>query len=342
MKSRMLKDVFEENLFINGLGGRKSRRPKSNALFFKGAVLFMALIGFSVYRSSDGGEYHALPALPLASYMTIAPDRLPRAPLVVAGSQTGGGWSDYRPLLSQNDFPLRDIFGLRVRTIVIDPGHGGEDPGTSGEFGTREKDLTLDIARRLLRRLSRYEGYTISLTRTQDETLSLEERIEFANSRRADLFVSIHVNNIPDKPYSIVETYYFGPNDDRNVLALAEKENSGSPYTVGDFKAMMLKMTDTLKHQEGRTLASAIQRNLFDSMRRGNDRIYDYGVKTAPFVVLLGVDMPSVLTEVTCLSSREEEIKLRSEAYREEIAGCIEAGIVEYLQIKNNPKPSEV
>jgi N-acetylmuramoyl-L-alanine amidase len=345
IKSRMLRDIFEENLYINGLTKKKPQSQKHQALLFKGIVLFVALFSFSVYKNSDLGDYHSLPALPLARYMSIPPDSKqnpPNVPLVLSNEQTSGNYGEYQPFLNQGDFSLRNIFGLKIKTIVIDPGHGGEDPGTSGQSGTREKNITLDIAKRLYQRLYRYDGYCILLTRTEDETLSLESRIEFANSHKADLYVSIHVNNIPNKPYSIIETYYFGPNTDHGALALAEKENSGTQYTMSDFKAMVQKINNTLKYQEAKVLARSIQRNLYGNIHRDNDNIHDYGVKMAPFIVLLGVDMPSVLTEVTCLSSQEEEKKLKSEGYREDIARYMEEGIIQYLQIKNNPIKSEV
>jgi N-acetylmuramoyl-L-alanine amidase len=345
IKNRMLKDIFEENLYINDLAEKKPQFKKRQVLLFKAVVLFVAIFSFSVYKNSDFANYHTLPALPLARYMSIPAgiQTTPPPPLLAVNyTETSGNFSEYRPFLSQGDFSLRNIFGLKIRTIVIDPGHGGEDPGTSGHFGTREKDITLDIAKRLRQRLSRYDGYQILLTRTEDETLSLESRIEFTNSHNADLYVSVHVNNIPNKPYSIIETYYFGPNTDRSVLSLAEKENSGAQYTMSDFKVMVQKINNTLKYQEAKILALAIQRSLYGNMRRNNDNVHDYGVKTAPFIVLLGVDMPSVLTEVTCLSSQEEEKKLNDEAYREDIARYMEDGIIQYLHIKYNPSKSEV
>ncbi len=342
MKKRMLKEILEENLFINDLSEKKTRMKNRQSLLLKGVALFVALFSFTVYRNPKLDEYHTLPALPLARYMTIFPDDRPAVPFAFPMEQADGDWSAYQPLISQKDFSLRTLFGLKIRTIVIDPGHGGEDPGTSGPEGTREKDITLDIAKRLQRRLNRFEGFDILLTRTQDEAMPLEARIDFANARQADLFISIHVNNIPDKPYNIIETYYFGPNSDRQVLSLAEKENRGAQSTISGFKAMLQKISNTLKYQESRVLANAIQKRLFASMRRGNDHVYDYGVKMAPFIVLLGVDMPSVLTEVTCLSDRQEEIKLQNEAYREDIALCIEEGIIHYLRSNNNPQASEV
>jgi len=345
IKNRMLKDIFEENLFINGLSKKKPQIKSRRGVFFKAIVLFVALFSFSVYKNSDFGDYYTLPALPLASYMTIPTDNRMHQlilPPATSNEEKGGDFSAYQPFLNQGDFSLRHLFGLKVKIIVIDPGHGGEDPGTSGQFGTQEKDITLDIAKRLRLRLNRYDGYQILLTRTEDVTLSLESRIDFSNTQKADLYVSIHVNNIPNKPYSIIETYYFGPNTDRGALLLAEKENRGAQYAVSDFKAMMQKMSNTLKYQEAKVLARSIQKSLYGNMHRSNVNIQDYGVKTAPFIVLLGVDMPSILTEVTCLSDGEEEKKLNNESYREDIARYMEEGIIRYLQIKNNPTKNEV
>jgi N-acetylmuramoyl-L-alanine amidase len=345
IRKRMLKDIFEENMHLNGLSKKKPRAGGGRGLVFKALVLFLAFFSFSVYKNSDFGDYHTLPALPLSRYMTDQPEGQPLPPYLpqtTRRTERLDNYREYQPFLSQGDFSLRTIFGLKVRTIVIDPGHGGEDPGTSGHFGTREKDITLDIAKRLKQRMERYEGYHILLTRDMDATLSLESRIEFANANQADIFISIHVNNIPDKPYSIIETYYFGPTAERSVLSLAEKENSGSQYSMYDFKAMVQKIGNTLKTQEAKVLARSIQDSLYGNIHRGNDNVYNYGVKTAPFIVLLGVDMPSVLTEVTCLSDREEEKKLINENYRDDIARYMEEGIVQYLRVKNNPSQREV
>ncbi len=345
IKNRMLQDIFEENMFLKDLSKKRPQPGGHRGGFLKAVVLFLALISFSVYKNSDLGDYHTLPALPLSRYVTILPDSqpvTPNIPLAAGSMDASANYSEYQPFLNQGSFSLRSVFGLKVRTIVIDPGHGGEDPGTSGHFGTREKDITLDIAKRLQQRLNRYDGYHILLTRSEDETLSLESRIEFANSHQADLFISIHVNNIPNKPYSIIETYYFGPNTDYSVLSLAQKENSGTQYSMNDFKTMIQKINNTLKYQEAKILAHSIQSSLYGNIRRDNDNIYNFGVKTAPFVVLLGVDMPSVLSEVTCLSNQEEEKKLNNENYREDIARFMEEGIVQYLQEKNKSSKSEV
>jgi N-acetylmuramoyl-L-alanine amidase len=239
--------------------------------------------------------------------------------------------SHYNTFFNDIQIPIRKIFGLRIKTIIIDPGHGGEDPGAIGKLGTNEKDITLDIAKRLKIRLQRDKKYRILMTRETDVSLPLEDRINFANSNRADLYISIHVNYIPTEPINFIETYYFGPHTDRKSLLLAEKENRSTQYTLSDFKEIILKIENTLKTQESNVLALAIQKSLFKNIRKKNKNVINFGIKTAPFIVLLGVDAPSVLTEVTCLSNIKEEKKLNSESYREEIAGYLQEGIENYL-----------
>jgi N-acetylmuramoyl-L-alanine amidase len=234
------------------------------------------------------------------------------------------------PLLRAK-LPLKDLFGLRARTIVIDPGHGGKDPGAVAPLGTREKDVTLDIARRLRDRLRARPGYEILMTRDDDSTVPLRRRVEFANAVRADLFISIHVNSIPGSDVNVVETYYFGPNSDGASLRLVEQENSGSGYRFSEFKEVLQKLGDTMKLQESRALALSIQDNLYRNKRRQDRGVRNLGIKTAPFVVLLGVDAPSVLSEVACLNNVEEERKLSQESYRDEIAAYLADGITDYL-----------
>ena len=204
-------------------------------------------------------------------------------------------------------------------------------------MGTREKDITLDIAKKLRDRLEKNKDYQILMTREEDITLSLEDRIEFANSIKADLYISIHVNYIPSRPINAIETYYFGPHTDRASLKLAEKENMGSQYTLSDFNEIIKKIENTLKTQESILLARSIQNSLYKNIKKQNRSSVNFGTKTAPFIVLLGVDVPSILTEVTCLSNRREEEKLNNEQYREEIAGFLEEGINNYL-VKNKVK----
>jgi N-acetylmuramoyl-L-alanine amidase len=227
--------------------------------------------------------------------------------------------------------PLAKLFGLGVKTIVIDPGHGGKDPGATGHLGSVEKDIALDIAKRLRDRLDAYGQYHVLMTREADDFIPLNKRVEFANSHHADLFISIHINNFPSLETNFVETYYFGPSKNKKVADLAAYENADSKYLYGEFKEMVQKVGDTLKFQESKDLAEAVQQSLYKNIRVYNKKAKDHGIKTAPFVVLLGIDAPSILTEVTSLNNDQEEKRLNSPAYRDKIAKFLEKGIVTYL-----------
>jgi len=242
--------------------------------------------------------------------------------------------SDYDRLLGNNNVRLSVLFGLGIRTIVIDPGHGGKDPGATGALGTMEKNIVLDVAQRLKERLDRNGGLNIYLTRETDKTMSLSDRVKFANTMGADLFISIHVNALPKVDLNIIETYSFGPPADEETLRLAERENADSMYSAGDFKKLIKKIGDTMKQQESISLATAIQRSLFSNIRKYDKDVHNWGVKVAPFMVLLDVEAPAVLTEISCISNQEEEKKLKTTDYREKIASFIEKGMIVYLTQK--------
>ena len=227
--------------------------------------------------------------------------------------------------------PIATLFGLNVRTIVVDAGHGGADPGAVGAHGTREKDVTLDIARRLASRLERGGRYRVVLTRSGDETVSLARRVELANATDADLFVSIHVNALPNRHVNVIETYYFDFSEDSAALQLAAIENRDSKMPVGYFRTLLEKIADTVKLQESRALAQHIQTSMINNVRVHDAEVFDSGVKVAPFVVLMGVGVPAVLVEISCISNRDEEIKLRTPQYRENVASFLDEGITSYL-----------
>jgi N-acetylmuramoyl-L-alanine amidase len=247
--------------------------------------------------------------------------------------------SRYDAMLASLDMPMAELFNLRVRTIVIDPGHGGIDPGATGPRGLKEKEVVLDIARRLRAKLADAGDYRVLLTREDDRKVFLKERVAFAKANHADLFISIHINSLPPGSESVnyVETYYFGPHGDQRSLELAEKENRDSDYAMGDFRAVIARIGDTLKTEESRDLADSIHRHLFRDLRRVNHSLHDAGAKTGPFVVLLGVDVPSVLVEVSCISNKAEETRLGRPEYRDSVADFLKAGIVEYLERRSYP-----
>ncbi|MCI0507834.1 MAG: N-acetylmuramoyl-L-alanine amidase [Gammaproteobacteria bacterium] len=232
--------------------------------------------------------------------------------------------------LAESGMPIAELFGLGVNTIVIDPGHGGKDPGAVGNLGVFEKDVALEIAKRLRSRLRKHEHFEVLMTREGDDTISLNDRVEYANANQADLFISIHVNYFPSE-HSFIETYYFGPTDDTTVASLAKLENADSHYEYGEFKDIIQKIGDTLKFQESRQLAHSVQSNLYGRMKKINKQARDHGIKSAPFVVLLGLDAPSILSEVSCFCNPAEEQRLKTAEYRENIAAFLEKGIVSYL-----------
>jgi len=273
-----------------------------------------------------------LPVTGAPAVKTIAP--LPNLPLS-DGSPTA--LADVAPLVFDRE-NLKSLFGLAVRTIVIDAGHGGQDPGATGKMGTLEKDVTLDVARRLRDKLETMGRYRILLVREQDTFLDLNQRAAYANERNTDLFVSIHVNYLPSTSTNAVETYYFGHHRDARTRKLAERENQGSEYSLSEFENVMRNMQDTIKLQESKALAHTIQGSLLRSIRARNQRVLNNGVRAAPFVVLLGVKAPSVLVEIGSLSSPDTEQKLRQEAYRDEISSYVAAGITHYL---NQQLPKE-
>lgn len=289
-------------------------------------------------------ENVALPGLASEDIAFAIDNKLPvmLAPVqVLDGTTTTAG--QYDTMLARLGMPLADLFNLKVQTIVIDPGHGGIDPGATGQLGLMEKDIALDIAKRLRDKLARDGSYRILLTREKDEKVYLKERVAFAKENHADLFISIHINSLPAQASSLnyVETYYFGPYQDQRSLELAERENRDSNYVMGDFRKVIASIGDTLKTEESRGLANALHRHLYQNMKRSNHDLIDAGSKTGPFMVLLGVDVPSVLIEVSCISNKEEEIRLSMPEYRDSVANFLQTGIIEYLGQRANRRMME-
>jgi N-acetylmuramoyl-L-alanine amidase len=218
---------------------------------------------------------------------------------------------------------------LGVRRIVIDAGHGGKSLGTSAATGLHEKDVTLDIAERLRKRLSD-QGVAVLMTRKGDDTLSLEERSELANNGRGDLFLSIHVNSLP-RNIRGVETYFLGASEAPSADAIAAEENRDSGYSMTDLRALVDMIYADARRDESRRFATSVHSALLRELRRVNPELEDRGVKTAPFVVLAATRMPAILAEVSCLSN-DDEVELLGEAnYRQSIADALFNGIGSYL-----------
>ncbi len=225
----------------------------------------------------------------------------------------------------------RGVLPLTVKRIVIDPGHGGTHLGAVARSGVTEKEITLDVALRLHRLLTR-AGFEVRLTRDTDTAVSLDQRVALANTTRADLFLSIHVNWMPLRSIRSLETYHVGPTDDPVTLALARAENQDSGYSMAAYRALLEKVYIDTRREESRALARAVNGALFRSLSEVNPALEDRGVKTAPFAVLLGTQMPAILVEVSCLSNEEEVDLLTSAAYREQIAAALFGGIRAYAR----------
>lgn len=218
---------------------------------------------------------------------------------------------------------------LPVKTIVIDPGHGGNDPGAVTAHGLTEKELALDIGLQL-RDLLVASSFDVYMTREKDQTVPLEQRVALANKAGGDLFVSIHLNWVEPRRARVVETYYLGPTEDSAALQLAGSENANSGYSLTDFRYLLEQVYSDVKRGESHRFAEAIQTQLVRTLQPLNPTLTTRAVKTAPFVVLVGASMPAILAEVACLSNEKDVRLLADPAYRQRIAQALFAGVHTY------------
>jgi N-acetylmuramoyl-L-alanine amidase len=264
-------------------------------------------------------EAPAAPAPVVASVLppaspTPAP---PPAPVTEAKPNGRGGFSLSRQL------------GLGIARIVIDPGHGGHDPGAMNN-GLSEADLVLDLALRLEKLLLKQPGVEVVMTRRSNVFVPLEERTAMANREGADLFLSIHANASEDDRARGIETYFlnFAPNP--AAEAIAARENAASARTMRQLPDIVKAIALNNKIDESRDFASLVQSSMMDRLKRSNKSVKDLGVKQAPFMVLIGATMPSILAEISFLTNRQEATLLRGAAYRQVIAEALFNGVMRY------------
>ena len=225
----------------------------------------------------------------------------------------------------------RGVIPLAVRTIVVDPGHGGKDSGTLlPQYGILEKEITWDIAERLRALLE--DDFTVVMTRNGDETVALKERTEIANENNADLFVSIHVNWLPNREARGFETYFAGSTVDPFLKQLAAAENRDSGFSVADTRRLLDGIYSGVRLEESRRMADWVSQSLFDTLKMRNPDVIDRGVMRAPFVVLVATEMPAVLAEVACISNDREARMLGFPWYRQSIAEALYSGIKGYAR----------
>ncbi len=254
-----------------------------------------------------------------------APKEAPQPP----AANRGGSYSLARQL------------GLGARRIVIDPGHGGHDPGTIGRKGLQEKDLVLDVSIRLAKMVRKELGAEVVMTRSTNVFVPLEERTAIANTKRADLFLSIHANGVRYPKARGIETYFLSFARSSHAEAVAARENSISKGTLKDLQGLVRKITLSSKIDESRDFASSVQEAMVKGVKR-NHSVRDRGVHTAPFYVLIGADMPAVLAEIAFVSNPAAEKRLKTAAYRDLLARSLLGGVKSYLEALNRTQTRQL
>lgn len=245
------------------------------------------------------------------------------------------------------DRSLTRALGLKLGRVVLDPGHGGYDQGTHGPSGYLEKDLALDIALRLGELIHEQLGSEVVYTRSEDTFVALEERTHIANERRADLFLSIHANSSPYRAAAGSETFVLNFTTSKTAMDLASRENASSQRSIFDLQELVQQIALKDKVDESREFAVRLQTALAALSGRVNERAKDRGVKKAPFVVLIGASMPSVLAEIGFLSNTTDEKLLRTPEHRQKIAEALSKGIAAYagtlsrFQVAGKPAAAE-
>jgi N-acetylmuramoyl-L-alanine amidase len=295
----------------------------------------------------EGSARHSVYTLYNPYRVVIDFDRPAAAPAVetpapaeqkIAKNEPGAAWTPEStpaptpaPPSANRDgnFSLSRQLGLGISRVVIDAGHGGHDPGARVK-GLNEADLTLDVALRLEQLLLKVPGVDVVMTRRTNVYIPLDERTAIANRAGADLFLSIHANASANQRARGIETYFlnFAPNPEAE--ALAARENSGSAKTMHHLPEIVRAIALNNKIDESRDFASLVQTSMFDRLRKSNRQARNLGVKQAPFIVLIGATMPSVLAEISFITHRQEGALLKTDAYRQAIAEALSAGIAKY------------
>jgi N-acetylmuramoyl-L-alanine amidase len=235
-----------------------------------------------------------------------------------------------RPTASGERSLVRAL-GLKIGRIVIDPGHGGHDTGTIGPNGFTEKDLVLDVSLRLGRLLESKLGAEVVYTRDDDTFIPLESRTAVANQSQADLFLSVHANSSRDEGARGIETYYLNFTSSEDALEVAARENAVSEKSIHELQDLVKKIALKDKIEESREFASEVQSALYKGLSKKNKGLRNRGVKKAPFVVLIGANMPSILAEISFLSNATDARQLKTPQYRQRIAEALYKGVAEYV-----------
>lgn len=316
VKRRMLKEAVEDNLDTIRGGPPRALRPAARIgrLWMRRSALLLVplTLAGSSYLVTNTEPTNAAPVLRAA---TILRADVPKREHVPASVER----------VTAAAFPLA------IRRVVLDAGHGGSDPGATAQELT-EKEITLDIGRRLRTRLEA-RGFEVLVTRGDDRTIALRDRARLANNSKSDIFVSIHVNAITKHTRSRgVETYYLGPTNDQRLTELAAQENRVSGYSMADMRRLLDGVYADARRDESHQLATLVQKQLHSTLRATDPALENWGVKRAPFIVLVATEMPAILAEVGCLSNEKEASMLRRSDYRQRIADALFTGIESYAR----------
>ncbi len=259
-----------------------------------------------------------------------ATDAGPQAGDANAAADGGLDGVHFPGISSKPGVSLSVLAGLKVKKVVLDPGHGGSDPGAVGVGGILEKDLTLDLARRLKKKLEKL-GLEVRFTRDGDRFVALEERTAIANTARADLFISLHFNAHKVKKLSGIETFYLDLTDDRYSLKLAARENATSEKSISDLQYILADLALKSHVEDSAVLARQVQASLVGSLRKRYKKVRDLKVKYALFYVLLGARMPAILVEASFISNPDEAARCADKTYRERLAEAIAKGVEKFM-----------
>ena len=315
VKREALRAAVADNVdTIRGLPPRQLRRAKRWGNAWLRRLPLVLLIPLTLFGSTYFGDHRTAGTNALSSKGTTLAHR---AALVEPGVET------MEPISAA-------AFPVSVRRVVIDAGHGGTDPGATTLARLAEKQITLDVAARL-RELLEKGGFEVVATRSDDRVVPLRDRARIANSSDGDIFISIHVNALASGLASHgVETYYLGATNDPKLTKLAAEENGTSGYSLADVRRMLDRIYADARRDESKRLAVSLQQQLYDDLRRGDAALENWGVKRAPFLVLIATEMPAVLAEVGCLTDQRDAAMLSRPDYRQKIAEALYRGIRDY------------
>ena len=281
------------------------------------------------------------PAVTTAVRETLPVASSSKSPSLSAGNSSPDAESARPPKSPQptreGQSTLTRTLGLKIGRIVIDAGHGGHDTGTIGPTGLMEKDICLDVALRPGQIIEQHlPGAEVVYTRADDTFIPLEERTNIANEKKADLFLSIHANSSRDHAARGVETYYLNLKGTPEAMEVAARENSTAQETVADLEELVKKITRNEKIEESREFAEDIQDSLSRRIQHTTKSVKSRGIRKAPFVVLIGANMPSVLAEISFLSNPADEQLMKKGDHRQRLAEGLYQGVVSYLQSLNS------